>query len=364
MGMMAHDTVHSPTLRQQVRFFDRPDHSDGDVLRIEVTQEPGPIVPPHVHPAQEERFHVLEGEISLRIGRRRVHLRAGEDAAVPAGTAHSFRVRGDRTARLMNEFRPPLRTDDCFVETFELDRATAPVVSKLERLTRIAQEYPREFLFYAPGIPWERQRLLLERLAAAVSGLAGDRGGAKGGSDNGTVSAGRGLAVYMNDQLAAGVLWREVARRAARENRGTEAEPMLSRLAGEIAQDVERFRDIMRRLKIPERRGKTAAAVVAERLGRLKLNGRLLGYSPLSRFVELDFLAMGIEGKKILWANLRDLAHLHRALADVSFDELINRAEEQRRLIEPLRQRAGEDALELAGPVPDPGSPGEPPARG
>jgi hypothetical protein len=43
---------------------------------------------------------------------------------------------------------------------------------------------------------------------------------------------------------------------------------------------------------------KVALAVGAERLGRLKPNGRLVRYSPLSRFVELDILAMGIEGKK------------------------------------------------------------------
>jgi hypothetical protein len=36
-------------------------------------------------------------------------------------------------------------------------------------------------------------------------------------------------------------------------------------------------------------------------VGRVKLNGQLATYSPFSRFIELDFLAMGIEGKKLLW---------------------------------------------------------------
>ncbi len=64
---------------------------------------------------------------------------------------------------------------------------------------------------------------------------------------------------------------------------------------------------------------KRPLAVAAERVGRLKPNGRLREYSPLSRFDELDFLAMGIDGKKLLWANLRDLAGLAARLSDVDF---------------------------------------------
>jgi hypothetical protein len=65
--------------------------------------------------------------------------------------------------------------------------------------------------------------------------------------------------------------------------------------------------------------------------------------------VELDFLAMGIEGKKLLWANLRDLAGLSSRLADIDFDGLIERAQWQREEIEPFRAQAGRDALGSAG---------------
>ncbi len=82
-----------------------------------------------------------------------------------------------------------------------------------------------------------------------------------------------------------------------------------------------------------------------ERLGRLKLNGRLGTYSPLSRFMGLEFLAMGIEGKKLLWTTLRDLAGLASRLPDVDFDDLIQRAERQRADLEPFRVRAGTEAL-------------------
>ena len=155
----------------------------------------------------------------------------------------------------------------------------------------------------------------------------------------------RYLAIYMNDQLALGVLWREIARRSSRANHGTEAGEALERVAQAIAEDVETFEEIMQRAGIPKTPAKPVLAMAGERLGRLKLNGRLRGYSPLSRFEELDFLVMGIDGKVVLWQNLRDGAGLGERLPDVDFDRLVERAREQRARLEPFHARAAQDAL-------------------
>lgn len=153
------------------------------------------------------------------------------------------------------------------------------------------------------------------------------------------------LSIYLNDQLAAGTLWREVARRSASSNRGTEVGAAIERAARAIAEDVETFREIMRKLGVRESRIKPALAIAAERVGRLKPNGRVRTYSPLSRFVELDALVMGIEGKKILWENLRDGAGLADRLPDVDFEALIARAGRQRQELDPFRRAAGRVAL-------------------
>ncbi|MBW4720419.1 hypothetical protein [Saccharothrix obliqua] len=153
------------------------------------------------------------------------------------------------------------------------------------------------------------------------------------------------LGIYLKDQLALGVLWRELARRAQRANRGTPLGGALARVSLGIGEDVDEFASIMRRLGVRPDPVRTALATAAERLGRFKPNGRLRGYSPLSRFVELEFLVMGIEGKKQLWTTLRDLAGLGTRLADVDFDRLVERAEQQRAELEPFRERAGAEAL-------------------
>jgi hypothetical protein len=58
----------------------------------------------------------------------------------------------------------------------------------------------------------------------------------------------RYLAIYLNDQLAAGVLWRELARQALRNSRDGELGTALAKVATGIAEDVETFNAIMRRL--------------------------------------------------------------------------------------------------------------------
>jgi hypothetical protein len=153
-----------------------------------------------------------------------------------------------------------------------------------------------------------------------------------------------GLRVYMNDQLALGVLWRDVARGAARKNDGSELGLALTEVAEAIAEDVDTFESMMRRLGIPRNRIKPALAAVAARAVRLKLSG-MTGGASLSRFEALDFLVIGIVAKKLLWATLRDCADLRDRLPEVDFDELIGRAERQHSQLEPFRESTAREAL-------------------
>ncbi|WP_309116182.1 hypothetical protein [Saccharothrix sp.] len=158
------------------------------------------------------------------------------------------------------------------------------------------------------------------------------------------------LGIYLRDQLALGVGWRELARRAQRNNRGTPLGEALAEVAEQIGEDVETFRSIMGRLGVRVDPLRTALATVGERVGRLKPNGRLVGYSPLSRFLELEVLVMGIDRKKQLWHTLADLADLRTRLPDVDFDELVARAERQRQRLEPFRRRVGSDVFTATSP--------------
>jgi hypothetical protein len=151
---------------------------------------------------------------------------------------------------------------------------------------------------------------------------------------------GRLIAIYLNDHLAGSTGGLELARRARGANRGTSFEAPLERLATEIAEDRAALLDVMGRLGVARDPLKVWAGWAAEKAGRLKLNGRLTGYSPLSRVVELEGLALGIEGKRALWRALAALAAADERLAGVDFTALGRRADRQRRLVERERLRA------------------------
>jgi hypothetical protein len=149
----------------------------------------------------------------------------------------------------------------------------------------------------------------------------------------------RVLAVYLNDHLAGSTVGVELARRAAGEHEGTELGGFLARLATEIAEDRDALRRVMDAVGARPDRAKVALAWVGEKVGRLKLNGRVLGRSPLSPVVELEVLEIGITGKLLLWRLLREQQLPGSAAVDL--DDLIARAERQRDEVEEQRIAAG-----------------------
>ena len=141
-------------------------------MRLEVRQAARRGVPAHVHPAQEERIEVVDGEVELRLGRRRRRLAAGDSVLVPAGTAHGFRALGDRPARLVNELRPALRTDDAFARK----RTRRTPLGRLVGLARVAELPDIDFDELIRRA--ERQRAELEPSRQSAGRHALESGGA------------------------------------------------------------------------------------------------------------------------------------------------------------------------------------------
>jgi hypothetical protein len=151
------------------------------------------------------------------------------------------------------------------------------------------------------------------------------------------------LVIYLNDHLAGATVGGELARRAAAQNRGTAYGAFLRELAEEIEQDRAALEEVMEAVGAGTDRLKVGAAWLGEKAGRLKLNGRLTGYSPLSRVEELEGLTVGVAGKQLLWRSLRALDGADRPLPAKRLDELIRRAERQRKgLIEHHAEAARE----------------------
>jgi hypothetical protein len=143
------------------------------------------------------------------------------------------------------------------------------------------------------------------------------------------------LAIYLNDHLAGATGGVELARRARASNSGTSLGEALSEVCAEIETDRATLEQVMETLGVRRNSFKVTGAWAAEKLGRLKLNGRLTGYSPLSRMLELELLHIGITGKIQLWQALQETQSAR--LARFGLPALVERAESQRATVERLR---------------------------
>jgi hypothetical protein len=150
------------------------------------------------------------------------------------------------------------------------------------------------------------------------------------------------LPIYLNDHYAGSTLGVELAKRAAKNNDGNaEFGPALATLASEIDEDRDSLKRIMNRLGVSEDRIKASIFWLGEKVGRLKPNGELLQFSPLSRVVELEGLITGVGGKLSLWRTLLELADREDRLDEGELEVLAGRAEDQLLRLHALRGAAG-----------------------
>src|SRR5262245_37276623 len=95
--------------------------TNGEAVVVEAFVEPnGAVAAAHVHPAQDERFDVIAGELEFRVGKQTILAKPGDRLLVPAGTPHQFRNVGDETAEFVCEVRPALGFEQLIETMFTL----------------------------------------------------------------------------------------------------------------------------------------------------------------------------------------------------------------------------------------------------
>ena len=96
------------------------------------------------------------------------------------------------------------------------------------------------------------------------------------------------FGIYLNDHLAGSVVGSRLVRRIVKHNEGNHYGSEAARLAEEIEQDKETLESLMDRLGVRKKKTRLAIATVGETLGRLKPNGRLIGYSERRRLARFS----------------------------------------------------------------------------
>jgi quercetin dioxygenase-like cupin family protein len=122
--------------------------SDAELLEFDVFLRPGAHVPGgHIHPEQEERFTVLEGQVRFRVDGRETVTAPGAQVTVASGTRHWFGNAGPTPAHVRVEVRPALRMEDLLAASARCDHWVDLLLIPLDFSRELAIPYlPRRLV--------------------------------------------------------------------------------------------------------------------------------------------------------------------------------------------------------------------------
>ena len=115
---------------------------------------PGGGPPPHVHSREEEGFYILEGEITLQAGDKKIVATAGMFVNMPIGMPHSFKNESSKPAKMLIMVAPAGLENMFFEVGVPLadgsTTALPPTQEEIEKLLKIAPKYGIEILLPHP----------------------------------------------------------------------------------------------------------------------------------------------------------------------------------------------------------------------
>jgi quercetin dioxygenase-like cupin family protein len=80
--------------------------SGGSMFAMDCVLGPGGGPPPHRHLAEDELFHVYEGEVEFTVEAEPLVIRAGCSAFIPKGAAHAYVNATSSPARMLTVYTP------------------------------------------------------------------------------------------------------------------------------------------------------------------------------------------------------------------------------------------------------------------
>ncbi|MGY1709692.1 hypothetical protein ACI8AC_09310 [Geodermatophilus sp. SYSU D00758] len=158
------------------------------------------------------------------------------------------------------------------------------------------------------------------------------------------------LTVYLNDHLAASVGGIELVGRMIGVHRGSAYEAPLEQLRRELYEENEELERVISALGLPVQHIKKVLLWAAEKVSRVKPNGRWVTRSPLSDLVEFEFLASAVRAKRSGFESLREVAAVDDRIDARVVDGLIEQANRQHAWVTEVRR---EVAARIFGGDPD-----------
>jgi quercetin dioxygenase-like cupin family protein len=115
------------------------EETGGAFLLFEFVGEQGKVTPVHIHPASDETFYILDGEILLDLDGTRRSLATGGVVVIPRGVPHAFMV-ASPTTRFLTLQTPG--TDEAFyrLASEPAPEGSEPIPVDFDRIRAAAAE--------------------------------------------------------------------------------------------------------------------------------------------------------------------------------------------------------------------------------
>lgn len=153
------------------------------------------------------------------------------------------------------------------------------------------------------------------------------------------------LERYLNDHLAGSqgalLLIQDLADRHEDET----AKGFFIDLKSKVADDQTLLKQLLADAKLDQSTFLKVAGDLTARVSRIKLMWEGMKPGELGIFEALEMLVLGIQGKRILWIMLGEIAPYYPEWSGVNFADLELEAIRQRDLVEEYRIEAGKEAL-------------------
>lgn len=156
------------------------------------------------------------------------------------------------------------------------------------------------------------------------------------------------LSAYLNDHRAGATAAVHLLDRLVEDDDLVVDRASLDRVRDEVREDLETLESLMARLDVARDRVRASAGWLGEKLAQVRLNEAVTGSPALSQLLELETIAVGVQGKLCLWEALRSIVGGEARLVADELDLLAARAREQADVLEKLRQTAAARALRPA----------------
>jgi quercetin dioxygenase-like cupin family protein len=173
----AGDVVENPVTGERAVVRIGTNETSGELLVVDLYIRPGgAVMGEHVHPAIEERFTVLRGQVGFRLSGRVATAEPGVTLFAPPGVPHDWWNAGPEEALVRVEVRPAARFEAFAANAFGLaqdGKVNRRGMPNLLQLAVFAQEFDDVVRFTRP--PRVVQRALFG-LLAPVAWLLGYRG--------------------------------------------------------------------------------------------------------------------------------------------------------------------------------------------